>query len=225
MENRLHPSFYSIMVRKTRESLDTKIVFWWTSFVQKQSSAIASRSGTERAIRCGIRRLLVFDACFWCLFLMQRKLTVLIKAGNTELLRVLPRVFKIAINVCWKSWQEEISFCMVLVSARFQLERESAVQFVEISFFLPCLCSCSHVDDAINFLWRRICINYNVQLVLTQVVLGWLGNSICHLHTSHNALHLPPKILYKRCLQFLLEQLYYPGEMKNKGDAKFGGGK
>ena len=112
---------------------------------------------------------------------------------------------------------------MVLVSARFQLERESAVQFVEISFFLPCLCSCSHVDDAINFLWRRICINYNVQLVLTQVVLGWLGNSICHLHISHNALHLPPKILYKRCLQFLLEQLYYPGEMKNKGDAKFWG--
>ena len=62
-----------------------------------------------------------------------------------------------------------------------------------------------------------------MQLVLTQVVLGWLGNSICHLHISHNALHLPPKILYKRCLQFLLEQLYYPGEMKNKGDAKFGG--
>ena len=34
----------------------------------------------------------------------------------------------------------------------------------------------------------------------------------------------PIKILHKHCFQFLLGQLQYPGEMKNKGYAKFGGG-
>ena len=34
----------------------------------------------------------------------------------------------------------------------------------------------------------------------------------------------PIKILHKHCFQFLLGRLQYPGEMKNKGYAKFGGG-
>ena len=51
-----------------------------------------------------------------------------------------------------------------------------------------------------------------------------------HLHISHNAAYLPPappQILHKHCFQFLLGRLQYPGEMKNKGYAKFlffGGG-
>ena len=47
--------------------------------------------------------------------------------------------------------------------------------------------------------------------------------NIPHLHKSHDAPYLPPKILQKHCFQFLLGRLYYPGEMKNKGYAKFEG--
>ena len=46
---------------------------------------------------------------------------------------------------------------------------------------------------------------------------------IRHLHISHDAPYLPPKILHKRCFQFPLGPLEYPGEMKNKGYAKFWG--
>ena len=48
--------------------------------------------------------------------------------------------------------------------------------------------------------------------------------NIPHLHKSHDATYLPPKILQKRCFQFLLGRLQYPGEMKNKVYAKFMGG-
>ena len=53
---------------------------------------------------------------------------------------------------------------------------------------------------------------------------------IRHFHISHNAPYLIPppphtQILHKHCLQFLLGRLYYPGEMKNKGFAKFGRGR
>ena len=44
-----------------------------------------------------------------------------------------------------------------------------------------------------------------------------------HLLISHNAPYLPFKILHKHCFQFLLGRLYYPGELKNKGYAKFWG--
>ena len=47
--------------------------------------------------------------------------------------------------------------------------------------------------------------------------------SIHHLHISHNAPYLPPRISHKHCFQFLLVRLYHPGERKNKGYAKFGG--
>ena len=42
---------------------------------------------------------------------------------------------------------------------------------------------------------------------------------------SHNAPYLPPKILHKHCFQLLLGRLKYLGEVKNKGYAKFGGGR
>ena len=53
---------------------------------------------------------------------------------------------------------------------------------------------------------------------------------IRHFHISHNAPYLIPppphtQILHKHCLQFLLGRLYYAGEMKNKGYAKFGRGR
>ena len=51
-----------------------------------------------------------------------------------------------------------------------------------------------------------------------------LWNVIRHLPISHNAPCLPPKILHKHCFQFLLGRLCYPGEVKNKRYAKFGGG-
>ena len=44
---------------------------------------------------------------------------------------------------------------------------------------------------------------------------------IRHLHISQNTPCLPSKILHKHCCQFLLGPLQYPGEMKNKGYAKF----
>ena len=47
---------------------------------------------------------------------------------------------------------------------------------------------------------------------------------IRHLHISHNIPYLPPKILRKHRFQFLLGRLKYPGEMKSKSYAKFGGG-
>ena len=46
---------------------------------------------------------------------------------------------------------------------------------------------------------------------------------IRHLHISHKAPYLPPRILHKHCFKFLLGRLKNPGEMKNKGYAKFGG--
>ena len=46
---------------------------------------------------------------------------------------------------------------------------------------------------------------------------------IRHFHFSHNTHCLPPKILHKHCHIFLLEPLFYPGEIKNKGYAKFEG--
>ena len=83
MENRLRPSFYSIVVRKTRESLDMKIEL----ALRKNSllPSLATAALRERS-----------DAAFaGYLFLMylyrvleQCKVTVLIKAGNIELLRV-----------------------------------------------------------------------------------------------------------------------------------------
>ena len=45
--------------------------------------------------------------------------------------------------------------------------------------------------------------------------------AIRHFHISHNAPYLPPNILHKDCFLFLLGP---PGEMKNKGYAKFGRG-
>ena len=45
--------------------------------------------------------------------------------------------------------------------------------------------------------------------------------AIRHFHISHNAPYLPPNILHKDCFLFLLGR---PGEMKNKGYAKFGRG-
>ena len=45
--------------------------------------------------------------------------------------------------------------------------------------------------------------------------------TIRHFHISHNVPYLPPKILHKHCFLFLLGR---PGEIKNKGYAKFGGG-
>ena len=45
---------------------------------------------------------------------------------------------------------------------------------------------------------------------------------IRHLHLSHNKSCLPPKILHKHNLHFLLRRLQYPARTKIKGYAKFG---
>ena len=46
---------------------------------------------------------------------------------------------------------------------------------------------------------------------------------IRHFHIPHNTPCLPPKILRKHWLQFLLGWLRYPGEMENKGYVDFWG--
>ena len=53
---------------------------------------------------------------------------------------------------------------------------------------------------------------------------------ICHLHISHNAPYLPPKILQKLCFSFLLSITAVPREIENRACANFfwgggGGGK
>ena len=48
-------------------------------------------------------------------------------------------------------------------------------------------------------------------------------HSLRHLQMTHAAPYLRRKILHKHCFQFLLGRLWYPGEMKNKGYAKFWG--
>ena len=52
---------------------------------------------------------------------------------------------------------------------------------------------------------------------LTRQVFATSAFPIMHLVS-------PPKILHKYCFQFLLGRLQYPGEMKNKDYAEFGGG-
>ena len=47
---------------------------------------------------------------------------------------------------------------------------------------------------------------------------------ICHLHISHNASYLPPKILHNLCFSFLLGITAVPREIENNAYAKFWGG-
>ena len=54
-----------------------------------------------------------------------------------------------------------------------------------------------------------------------------LSNTIRHLHISHNALYLPPKILHNLCFSFLLNITAVPRQIENNAYAKFfflGGG-
>ena len=51
-----------------------------------------------------------------------------------------------------------------------------------------------------------------------------LSNTIRHLHISHNAPYLPPKILHNLCFSFLLDIRAVPREIENNAYAKFGGG-
>ena len=46
---------------------------------------------------------------------------------------------------------------------------------------------------------------------------------ICHLHISHNASYLPPKILHNLCFSFLLGITAVPREIENNAYAKFWG--
>ena len=58
---------------------------------------------------------------------------------------------------------------------------------------------------------------------MNNILLCVLSKTIFRLlHISQNGPCLPPKILQKDCFQFLLGQLLYPGEMKNKSYATFG---
>ena len=59
------------------------------------------------------------------------------------------------------------------------------------------------------------------QATFVYLISGPIG--IRHLHISHNTPCLPPKILHKHCFQFLLGRLKHPGELKNRGYAKFWG--
>ena len=52
---------------------------------------------------------------------------------------------------------------------------------------------------------------------VTTVIIGYQALTDRHLHISHNAPFLrSAKPLREQCLPFLLRQLQYPGEMKNK---------
>ena len=58
---------------------------------------------------------------------------------------------------------------------------------------------------------------------MNNILLCVLSKTIFRLlHISQNGPCLPRKILQKDCFQFLLGQLLYPGEMKNKSYATFG---
>ena len=46
---------------------------------------------------------------------------------------------------------------------------------------------------------------------------------IHHLHISHNAPYLPPRILHNLCFSFLLGATAVPREIENNAYAKFGG--
>ena len=60
---------------------------------------------------------------------------------------------------------------------------------------------------------------------MNNILLCVLSKTIFRLlHISQNGPCLPRKILQKDCFQFLLGQLLYPGEMKNKSYATFGVG-
>ena len=59
------------------------------------------------------------------------------------------------------------------------------------------------------------------QATFVYLISGPIG--IRHLHISHNTPCLPPKILHKHCFQFLVGRLKHPGELKNRGYAKFWG--
>ena len=122
-------------------------------------------------------------------------------------------------------------FCMVLVSARFQLERVQVTRsrlytlLKGLSSFPSVVLAAQPCWQCNKFSLKTNLHNYNVQLVLTQVVLNWLQNSIRHLHISHNALFCPPspplKILHKHCLQFLLERCNTQEKWKTKAMQTF----
>ena len=50
-----------------------------------------------------------------------------------------------------------------------------------------------------------------------------LYDPIRHLHISHNAPYLPPKILHKHCFSFLLGITAVPREIENNAYARFWG--
>ena len=87
-----------------------------------------------------------------------------------------------------------------------------------------------HYDQGISFPEQEISVfSRGIQYSLTCIKQKKIAKKhdlrckVAHLHISHNTACLPPKILHKHCLQFLLGPLLYPGETKNKGYAKFWG--
>ena len=66
-----------------------------------------------------------------------------------------------------------------------------------------------YVQQGIFFVLRRLWV--------TKVL------PICHIHNSHNAPYLPPKILHNLCFPFLLGITAVPREIENNAHAKFGG--
>ena len=68
-----------------------------------------------------------------------------------------------------------------------------------------------------------LCIVRVISLSNIQTVwLAWIA-SIRHLHISHHAPYLPPKILHNLCFSFLVGFTAFPGETENNAYAKFWG--
>ena len=58
---------------------------------------------------------------------------------------------------------------------------------------------------------------------LLSIVVLYATSTFPIMHLINPPTPPPPQILHKHCFKLLLGRLQYPGEMKNKGCAKFGG--
>ena len=67
------------------------------------------------------------------------------------------------------------------------------------------------------------CTSYkSLKYINRLVAMAWIA-SIRHLHISHNAPYLPPKILHNLCFSFLVGITVVPREIENNAYAKFWG--
>ena len=70
-------------------------------------------------------------------------------------------------------------------------------------------------------------VNHLKRTIFNLDLNGEIVAALCirHVHISHNAPYLPPKILHNLCFSFLLGITAVPREIENKRYANFGGAK